>query len=101
MNDKFRLYFSQLNEYWCSDKGINNPGYSVIQKKILTEITCMSSQSVIGLIDELTDIQINQIIPIVEDIIRIHPQTKFIFKNINGERNIFCLDNELRTLGLI
>jgi PhoPQ-activated pathogenicity-related protein len=105
MNNKLKLLFAELNKYWCAidsyQINADNTGYNIIQQKIFDEIKGMSSQMVIGLIDELSDIQINQIIPIVEDIIKLHPQTKHIFKSINEEWNIYCLDNELKTLGII
>ena len=105
MNNKLKLLFAELNKYWCaidsSNANVDNSSYSIIQQKIFEEIKEMNTQMVIGLIDELSDIQINQIIPILEDIIKLHPQTKHIFKSINEEWNIYCLDNELKTLGII
>ena len=105
MNNKLKLLFSELNKYWCSTPSssinANNSDYASIQQKILAELKGMTSQMAIGVIDELSDAQINQIITIVEDIIKVHPQTKYVFKNINEERNIYCLNNELKSLGLI
>ena len=105
MNNKLKLLFAELNKYWCaidsSNANVDNSGYSIIQQKIFEEIKEMNTQMVIGLIDELSDIQINQIIPMVEEIIKVHPKTKYVFKNINEERNIYCLNNELKSLGLI
>jgi len=105
MNSTLKLLFGELNKYWCNsnslERTMGNPVYSNVQKKILNEIAAMSTQTVIGFIDELSDAHINQIVPIVEDIIKLHPQTKHIFKSINEERNIYCLDNELKTLGII
>ena len=105
MNIKLKLLFKQLNEYRSvgisSDAYEKTSDYFDIQKKVLAEISAMSSEGAIGLIDELSDTQIKQIIPLIEYIIKIHPQTRFVFKNINEERNIYCLDNELKTLGLI
>ena len=105
MNIKLKLLFKQLNEYRSAgalpDTYTKTSDYFDIQKKVLAEISAMSSEEAIGLIDELSDTQIKQIVPLVEYIIKIHPQTRFVFKNINEERNIYCLDNELKTLGLI
>ena len=105
MDIKLKLLFKQLNEYRSvgisSDAYEKTSGYFDTQKKILAEISSMSSEETIGLIDELSDTQIKQIVPLVEYIIKIHPQTRFVFKNINEERNIYCLDNELKTLGLV
>ena len=61
----------------------------------------MSEVDAVKLINELTDSQINQIITIVEYIIKIHPQTVHSFKSINRERNIYCLNDELKLLKLI
>ena len=101
MDINLKLLFKKLEEYRSADTNIKTSEYYDIQKKILEEISSMSSEKVIGLIDELSDTQIKQITPFIEYIIRIHPQTRFVFVNINEERNIYCLDNELKTLGLV
>lgn len=105
MNSKMKLLFENLNEYWGKSDRVElqgeHPGCGIIQQEILEEIRIMSEVDAVKLINELTDSQINQVITIVEDIIRIHPQTIHSFRSINRERNIYWLNDELKLLKLI
>ena len=53
------------------------------------------------ILKELTDEQIEQIISVVEEIIDEMPETADTFKQINEERNIHWLNDELKLLGII
>ena len=105
MNTKLETLFGNLNEYWGKADRIEHqgehPGCSIVQQEILDEIRMMSEVDAVKLINELTDTQINQIITIVEDIIRFHPQSVHSFRSINRERNIYWLNDELKLLKLI
>lgn len=105
MNKQLQGLFETLNEYWGKADRVKHqgehPGCGFVQQKILEEICMMSEVDAIKLINELTDSQINQIIAILEEIIRYHPQTVHSFRSINRERNIYWLNDELRLLGLI
>lgn len=105
MNANLKLLFEQLNEYWGKadrqDLQGEYHGCSIIQQKILEEFRLMSSVDATKLINELTDTQINQIIAVLEEIIILHPQVVHSLRNINRERNIYWLNDELKLLGLI
>lgn len=105
MNSNLKTLFEQLNAYWGKVDGQvlegEHIGCGIIQQKILNEIYQMSSVDVVKLMNELTDIQINQIIAILEEIISFHPQVIHSLRIINRDRNIYWLNDELRLLGLI
>ena len=104
MNKRIKQLFSELNTYWNMSgpdyKG-ENPACFDIQSEILNELKDMTSEDVISVIKELSDEQLDQIISIVEEIINEFPETAEIFIQINDERNIRWLDDELRVLGII
>lgn len=104
MNKKIKQLFSELNTYWNMSgpdyKG-ENPACFDIQSEILNELKNMTSEDVISVIKELSDEQLDQIISIVEEITNEFPETAEIFIQINDERNIRWLDDELRVLGII
>ena len=105
MNTRLKYLFDKLNEYWGkADKQElqgENPGCSVIQQEVLEEFRLLSPVDAVKLINELTDTQINQIVAVLEEIISIHPQVVHSLRNINRERKIYWLNDELKLLGLI
>ena len=105
MNKELKNLFEKLNIYWgkADRAGLEGEhiGCDILQQEILSEIYRMDSATVVKLINELTDNQINQIIAIIEEIILYHPQVIHSLRNINRERNIYWLNDELKLLGLI
>ena len=105
MNTRLKYLFDKLNEYWGkADKQEfqgEHPGGSVIQQEVLEELRLLSPVDAVKLINELTDTQINQIVAVLEEIISIHPQVVHSLRNINRERKIYWLNDELKLLGLI
>lgn len=105
MNKRLQSLFETLDKYWGKADRIEHhgehPGCRIVQQEILDEIRMMSEIDAVKLINELTDSQINQIVTIVEEIIRLHPQTIHSFRSINRERNIYWLNDELKLLELI
>ena len=105
MNKRLQDLFDRLNKCWGktskSELHSEVQDCSSIQQEILEEIRFMRSSDVVQLINDLTDSQINQIITIIEDIINFHPQVIHSLKSINRERNIYCLNYELKMLNLL
>lgn len=105
MNKRLQSLFETLDKYWGNADRIEHhgehPGCGIVQQEILDEIRMMSEVDAVKLINELTDTQINQIITIVEEIIRFHPQSVHSFRSINRERNIYWLNDELKLLKII
>lgn len=104
MNKRLKHLFEQLNKSWNISgpdfKG-ENPACIDLQNEILNEFKKNDSGDILSIIKKLSDEQIEQITPIVEDIIEIFPDTKTFFIAINSERKIDWLDSELRYLNLI
>lgn len=105
MNKKLKKLFSELDRFWniVSVPGTRgeHPGCHIVQSEILDELKTMKSEDVISVLKELTDIQMDQIISIVEEIITEFPETAETFIEINSDRDIHWLDDELKLLGII
>lgn len=105
MDNNIKLLFIKLNNFWGKADRVEhqgeNSGCGIIQQQILAQIRNMTAVDVVKLINELSDIQINQIIAILEEIISFHPQVIHSLRIINRDRNIYWLNDELRLLGLI
>ena len=104
MNEKLTQLFSELDTYWNMSgpeyKG-ENPACFDIQTEILEELKTLTPDEVRGILIELTDEQLDQIISIVEEIIEHFPDTAETFVEINNTRNIGWLDDELKLLEII
>ncbi len=103
MNKKLIKLFSKLDTYWNlsgSEYKGENPACYDIQKEILEELKSLTSNEVSKVLIKLTDEQLNQIISITEEIIEHFPDTAKTFIKINDTRNIECLDNELKLIGI-
>lgn len=104
MSDDLKQLFKRLDFAWNISgeefKG-ENPACGDLLNEILAEIKQLDEKDVISIMEELSDGQIEQITPIIEEIIGNFSNTEKTLIKINMERNIKWLNSELKFLGII
>lgn len=99
MKKELKKKFDELNELWDSKFKGENPECDVILNDILSILCTLDTTSITDVLQELSNKNISQICPIVEELIQFDSNLKDVFISIMKESKNPDLKSELSIIG--